>query len=137
MRKCHGVGRDDRQTRRHRLHGRDALQLRDGRHHENCRSRERVAQVGLVDVAGELHVGRDAERRGERLELGLLVTATDDLELRLERRVELRERADELVDLLLVHDATEEDDEVVGSRLQVGRVVVSINSARDREHVLD
>ena len=59
-------GGDDRQRRRHGLHGRDGLQFGDRRHREHRGARVGLAQFLVGHVAGEGDAVGDAELLGER-----------------------------------------------------------------------
>ena len=112
VRQRHRVRRDDGQTRGHRLHGGDALQLGARRHREHGRAGERRAQLVVADLAGERGAVGDAERARLRLELPLHLAVADDLHLHVERRVELGDRLEQLVDVLLFVEPPEEGDDV-------------------------
>ena len=78
------------------------------------------AQVFLGRVAVEGHAVRDPELLRERLELGALVAAADDVEGHVEGGVELRQGREHDVDVLLGGEAADEQDAVRVARREVG-----------------
>ena len=54
------------------------------------------------------------------LESAFIVAAADDVELRVERRIERSGRLEQHVDVLLAGHPADEDDAVLGARLEVG-----------------
>ncbi len=137
MRERHGVGGHYGQARRHRLHRRDRLQLGDRGDREDARPRVQIAQGLVVDEPVEGDAAVQPQLPHEVLEVSALVSAADDVEADVERRVETGDRAQHDIDVLLGRQAPDEQDAVLLPRRDHRRVAGAVDAAADRDDARD